>query len=107
MDPVAVLMRRFKISVLAYGLVRGIFYSTQLEHEDTRERMPFGTAAAFTIGTAGMGFLAFPAYLVHDVNYIDRRFVMGELTKHSHRTTFPSPGDYLLPKVTSSDSSSA
>ncbi len=99
MDPVAVLMRRFTNTVFAYGLARGIYYSTQLEHEETRERMPIGTASAFVIGTAGMSFLAFPAYLVHDVNYIDRRFIMGDLKQVSHRTTFPSPRGYLLPRV--------
>jgi hypothetical protein len=100
-------MRRFTNTVLAYGLARGIYYSTQLEHSETHERMPIGTASAFVIGTAGMSFLAFPAYLVHDVNYIDRRFFMHNLNKVSHRTTFPSPGEYLLPRVGGSPGSSS
>ncbi len=104
-DPVAVLMRRFTNTVLAYSVTRALYYSTQLEREDTRQRMPLGTAAAFVVGTAGMGFLAFPAYLVCDINYIDRRFFMGHLTKYSERTTFPSVDHYLLPKMQSSDSS--
>lgn len=104
-DPIAIFVRRFRNTVLAYSVARGVYYSTELEHTETKKRMPLGTAAAFAIGTACMGFLAFPAYLVHDVNYIDRRFVMGELTERSDRTTFPDVGDYLLPKVTSSYSS--
>lgn len=104
-DPVNVLFRRFRNTIMAYSVTRALYYSTQLEHAETKKRMPIGTAATFVIGTAGMGFLAFPAYLVHDVNYMDRRFMMNDLTKRSDRKTFPDVDDYVLPKVTSSDRS--
>lgn len=98
MSPEVFLSRMFK-GAIAYGFVRGLYYSTQLEHGETRKRMPFGTAALFVIGTAGMSPFAFPGYLVYDANYIDRRFFMKQMTERAHRDTFPSVDRYYLPEV--------
>lgn len=97
MSPEVFLSRMFK-GAMAYGFVRGLYYSTQLENVDTCKRMPLGTAATFVIGTAGMAPLAFPGYLVYDANYIDRLLFMKNLKNRKERDTFPSVDGYLLPK---------